>query len=150
MNKLNLSLLATALALSTSAFAGEGNKPATTGQAPTTAGAPATVPATDLPTAAPVEDKPMTHGQTVSQTAQTTQSGEAVSTVAHSVRDFKKLDMDKDGFITQTDISTDTELTAQFNDWDDDKDLKLSQSEYDAYIASTVAPEEDEPEEEAE
>ena len=140
MNKLNLSLLAAAIAFSTSAFAGEGNKPATAGQTP----------ATDIPTAAPVEDKPMTHGQTVSQTAQTTQSGEAVSTVAHSVRDFKKLDMDKDGFLAQTDVSTDAELTAQFNDWDDDKDLKLSQAEYDAYIASTVTPEDEEPEEEAE
>ena len=140
MNKLNLSLLAAAIAFSTTAFAGEGNKPATAGQTP----------ATDIPTAAPIEDKPMTHGQTVSQTAQTTQSGEAVSTVAHSVRDFKKLDMDKDGFVTQTDVSADTELTAQFNDWDDDKDLKLSQAEFDAYIASTVTAEDDDPEEEAE
>src|SRR5687768_4111281 len=103
-------------------------------------------------------DKPMadkqTHGQAVSGVAQsdtlTTETrGEAVSTMAHSDRDFKKLDADSDGFLSSAELNADPDLTTQFNDWDDDADTKLSQSEYDAYIASTVT-DADDAEEEAE
>lgn len=141
MNKLHLSALAAALALASTAYAGEGNKPV--------AATPTTAPTTEQPNM-PMNEKPVTHGSAVSQVAQETRDGQAVSTMAHSVRDFKQLDVDKDGFITSTDVQADAELSAQFNDWDDDKDTKLSQAEFDAYIASTVLPEEDDNEEEAE
>ncbi len=124
MKILKLSIAVAALTLTSTTFAGEGNKP--------------------------MGEKPQTHGQAVSQTAQSTHDGTAVSTVAQAQRDFKQLDLDKDGFVTQADISTDVQLTAQFADWDDDKDLKLSQAEYDAYIASTVGVDLDDAEEEAE
>jgi len=130
MNKIKHSALAAALVLASTAYAGEGNKPVATGTMPTDSTAPMT------------ETMPANHGQSVSQTAQATRDGQAVSTMAHSVRDFKRLDLDKDGFVTQTDVQTDAELTTQFSAFDDDKDTKLSQSEFDAYIASTVNPEE--------
>ena len=141
MNKLNLSALAAALVLASTAYAGEGNKPI----------APPAARTTEIPgaTTAPTTP-PANHGQAVSQVAQATRDGQAVSTMAHSVRDFKRLDIDKDGFVTQTDVQTDAALTAQFNQWDDDKDTKLSQSEFDAYIASSVLPDEDDDAEEAE
>jgi hypothetical protein len=67
--------------------------------------------------------------------------------MAHSNRDFKKLDADSDGFLSQSELNSDPDLTNQFNDWDDDADTKLSQSEYDSYISSTVTDTEEEPEE---
>lgn len=146
MNKLNLSALAAALALATTAvYANEGNKPMTENPASAQTTQPVDTTAPSTPVDAP---KPTTHGQAVSQVAQETRDGQAVSTMAHSVRDFKQLDVDRDGFVTQADVQADTELTAQFADWDDDKDLKLSQAEFDAYIASTVTT--DDLEEEAE
>lgn len=134
MNKIKLSALAAALVLASAAHAGEGNKPVASGTIPTDS----TAPMTGTPAA--------NHGQSVSQTAHATHDGEAVSTMAHSVRDFKRLDVDKDGFVTQLDVKTDAELTTQFNNWDDDKDTKLSQAEFDAYIASSVNPEENDDE----
>jgi hypothetical protein len=153
MNKLHLSALAAALAFASTAYAE--NQPNANANANAQANAPATeapmTPPTTAPTTDPATDTttelPANHGQAVSQVAQETRDGQAVSTMAHSMRDFKKLDADKDGFLTQTDIATDAELTAQFGDWDDDKDTKLSQAEYDAYIASTVTPDDDDTEE---
>lgn len=128
MTKIKLSALAAALVLASTAYAGEGNKPVASGTTPTGSTAPM------------MDTMPANHGQSVSQTAQATRDGEAVSTMAQSVRDFKRLDVDKDGFVTQLDVQTDTALTTQFNNWDDDKDTKLSQAEFDAYIASSVNP----------
>lgn len=144
MNKLNLSALAAALALATTvAYAGEGNKP----MKDNPASAQTTQPVDTTNPSLPIDaDVPANHGQAVSQVARETRDGEAVSTMAHSVRDFKRLDVDRDGFVTEADIQADSDLTAQFGDWDDDKDLKLSQAEYDAYIASTVTTEDDEEE----
>ncbi|HVF35283.1 MAG TPA: EF-hand domain-containing protein [Candidatus Saccharimonadia bacterium] len=128
MKKLDLSALAAALVLASTAYAGEGNKKPV---------APATTP---IGTTAPL---PAKHGQAVSRVAHATRDGQAVSTMAHSIRDFKRLDIDRDGFVTQADVQTDAALTSQFKNWDDDKDTKLSQAEFDAYIASGVLPDED-------
>ena len=63
---------------------------------------------------------------------------------------FKQLDTDKDGFITQADVASNAELSGSFADWDDDKDTKLSQAEFDAFVASTVTDDDDDDTEEAE
>ena len=158
MNKLHLSALAAALALASTAYAGDKPNPNANANAQAQANAPANPRGSEVPTTAPTPapvitpapaatELPSNHGQAVSQVARETRDGQAVSTMAHSIRDFKRLDADKDGFLTKVDIATNAELTAQFGDWDDDKDTKLSQAEFDAYIASTVTPEDDESEE---
>src|SRR5690348_12105380 len=122
MNKLSISALAAAVALT---FAGAAAaKDQTAAQA-------AARPMTETTAATPAN-----HGQAVSSVARsddltTDTRGEAVSTMAHSNRDFKKLDTDSDGFLSQSELNSDPDLTNQFNDWDDDADTKLSQSEYD-------------------
>ena len=138
MTKLSISALAAAIALTFAGTAAAGDK----------ANANANKPMTE--TTAPVDAN---HGQAVSSVARsddlTTETrGEAVSTMAHSNRDFKKLDADSDGFLSQSELNSDPDLTSAFNDWDDDADTKLSQSEYDSYISSTVTDIEEEPEDE--
>ena len=140
MTKLSISALAAAIALTFAGTAAAGDK----------ANANANKPMTE--TTAPADAT--THGEAVSSVARsdeltTDTRGEAVSTMAHSNRDFKKLDADSDGFLSSTELASDPDLTTAFNDWDDDADTKLSQTEYDSYIASTVTNVE-EPEEEDE
>jgi len=151
MSKLSLSALAAAVALTFAGAAAAKDQTAAQPMTDTTA----------TQTTAPTETQgqtdstlPKNHGQAVSGVAQsddltTDNRGEAVSTMAHSNRDFKKLDADSDGFLSATELNSDPDLTNSFNDWDDDADTKLSQSEYDAYISSTVT-DASEPEEEAE
>lgn len=139
MTKLSISALAAAIALTFAGTAAAGDK----------ANANANKPMTE--TTAPADAN---HGQAVSSVARsddltTDTRGEAVSTMAHSNRDFKKLDADSDGFLSSSELASDPDLTTAFNDWDDDADTKLSQAEYDSYIASTVTDVE-EPEEEDE
>ena len=138
MTKLSISALAAAIAFSFAGAAAAGDK------ANANANANANKPMTE--TTAPVDTmetaKP-NHGQAVSSVARsdeltTDTRGEAVSTMAHSNRDFKKLDADSDGFLSTSELNSDPDLSTAFNDWDDDADTKLSQSEYDSYIASTV------------
>ena len=144
MSKLSISALAAAVALTFGGVATAGDK---------TAAQPMNEPTATQ--AAPVTELPKNHGQAVSGVARsddltTDTRGEAVSTMAHSNRDFKALDSDADGFLSAQELNANPDLTTQFNDWDDDADTKLSQSEYDAYVASTVTADTDEPEEDAE
>ena len=48
---------------------------------------------------------------------------------------FTDLDADADGFVVQTEIPTDLELAQVWVDFDADGDMKLSQSEFDAWVA---------------
>lgn len=57
---------------------------------------------------------------------------------------FADLDTDADGFVAQTDIPAEHELSLQFAVADTDADAKLSQAEFEAYQS---APEEEEAEE---
>ncbi len=58
--------------------------------------------------------------------------------------EFADLDLDADGYIEQTDIPAEFELSLQFAVADTDQDEKLSRDEFDAYQS---APEEEEAEE---
>lgn len=132
-----------ALITSGTAFAQSGAAPA-----PAQAPAPASPitdppkPFTEVPPAQPVGERPDTHGSAVGATASAvppgTPPGQAVSTVAHGVRDFKKLDVDGDGQLSSAETAAVEGLT--FTDVDADANLSLSQAEFDAYLrANAVA-----------
>lgn len=71
------------------------------------------------------------------QVVQTETTQTTVTTTTETV-EFTELDADADGFVVQTEIPTDLELAQVWVDFDADGDMKLSQSEFDAWVAVDV------------
>jgi hypothetical protein len=121
-----------------------------TGTTSTTSGATATSPAatspattTTSPTTAPSPvtgvTAQSTHGSAVSGTARTAPTGSSAhgaagSSVAHGVRDFKRLDADRNGTLSNSEVASLEGFV--FTDVDTDANLSLSQAEFDAYLSS--------------
>jgi hypothetical protein len=102
---------------------------------PTTQPTPATPP-TDTSTTA--QDN---HGSTVREAAQhdttgkpSTPPGQDVRETAHLQRDFMKLDADKNGSLSQTELSSDVELTGNFSTLDENGDGILSRDEFNGHL----------------
>ena len=86
-----------------------------------------------------------THGETVSEYARSqaeardgtppdSPPGHSISHVARSQGDWKQLDVDADGTLSDTEIAADTDLAAQLDAYDGDGDGTLTRAEYDAYV----------------
>ena len=129
MNKTSTAALAAALALALSALAA----PAAFAEEPVIE-----------PTPQPVEPDPAETGDPIPNEP-TTASATSLPTTAPRIEPaFADLDTDADGFVAQTDIPAELELSLQFAVADTDQDDRLSQAEFDAYQS---APEEEEAEE---
>ena len=96
------------------------------------------------PTVQPVDPDPEETGDPIPNEP-TTASATSLPTTAPRIEPaFADLDTDADGFVAQTDIPAELELSLQFAVADTDQDDRLSQAEFDAYQS---APEEEEAEE---
>lgn len=132
--------ICSALFVAGAAFAQSGATATTTTAAPpssmsTTAGSTAPTGSTTTSSTA------ATHGSAVSGTARTAATGSsahgaAVSSVAHGVRDFKRLDLNGDGSLSSSEVASIEGLT--FTDVDTDANLGISQAEYEAYLSSNA------------
>ena len=126
MNKPSLAALAAALALVLSAPVALAEEPVIE------------------PTVQPVDPDPEETGDPIPNEP-TTASATSLPTTAPRIEPaFADLDTDADGFVAQTDIPAELELSLQFAVADTDQDDRLSQAEFDAYQS---APEEEEAEE---
>lgn len=144
MTHRKLSILAAAVALGLSVGVGaQTTTPPTTTPPPVTTPPVTTPPDTTPPIGTtpdpldPVSTMDRTHGDMVSDVAQQNRDRHVPP---GQIKPFTELDSDGDGFIASLDLPTDSQVRTRFSEFDTDSDGKLSNTEYQAWVAQATAP----------
>lgn len=144
MTHRKLSILAAAVALGLSVGVGaQTTTPPITTPPPVTTPPSTTPPDTTPPVGTttdpldPVSTMDRTHGETVSNVAR--QNNER-HVPPGQIKPFSELDTDGDGFIASLDLEADSQVRLRFSEFDADSDGKLSNTEYQAWVAQATAP----------